>query len=128
MSQLQHARALHLLEDNGLDPTTARYILKRLYDMGFTTRPIPDAPGDAPGLPPDAPPAGDAPAGVHPAKAERQARRAALVSQMRAEVETAKAAKAAELEAAREAERIAREAEDAARARSAAVARVLATL
>lgn len=126
MSQLAYARALHLLEDNGIDPTTARYILKRLADYGYTARERDPSPPIG-GTPHDHTPGG-APVAVHPAKAARQERRASHIAQMRAQVDAARKAKADELAAALAAEQERRSAEDAARERALRVAEVLASM
>lgn len=118
MTQLAHARALNMLADTGIDPDTARYIMKRLYDLGFTVNARDTGPG--------ADPPGDAP--MHPAKAARRATRAEAIRAMRDEVATAREAKAAELEAGIAAERARRTEEDRARERALAVAQVLASM
>ena len=118
MTQLAHARALHMLADTGIDPDTARYIMKRLYDLGFTVRARDTGPG--------ADPPGDAP--MHPAKAARRATRADAIRSARAEIEAAQAAKAAELAAGIAAEQARRAEEDRARERALGVARVLAAM
>jgi len=113
MTQYAHAKALHILEDTGLDPDDARYVMKRLYDLGFThqdphTR---DRGADPP---------------QHPRKAARAQHRSDLIAQMKAETAQARAELAAQREAAIAAEQ-AREAEEkAARERQLAVQAVLA--
>lgn len=119
MTQLAHAKALHLLEDTGLDSDDARYVMKRLYDMGFTFRDRDHA--HAGGAPPA--PSGDA----APARTRRE-RRASYFAQMRAEVEAARLTREAELAAALGAEQERRAEEDRARDRQLAVAKVLADL
>lgn len=119
MTQLAHARALHLLADTGIDPDTARYIMKRLYDLGFTAR--------ARDIDPGVDPPGDA-AAMHPAKAARQAARADVIRSIRDEVAAARESRAAELAAQIAADQTRRVEEDRARARALAVARVLAAM
>lgn len=109
MTQYAHAKALTLLtEEGGVDPTTAAYIMKRLYDLGFTVRTRDTGPGASP------------PA-CRVSGADARA-------QIRAEVAEARAKAEADRQAGIAAERAAREAEDDARQRQLAVARVLATL
>lgn len=119
MTQLAHARALHMLADAGIDPDTARYIMKRLYDLGFTVRARDTGPGADP-------PGDDAP--VHPAKAARRAVRADAIRSARDEIAAARDAKAAELAAGIAAEQSRRAEEDRARERALAVAQVLASM
>lgn len=122
MTQLAHARALHMLADTGIDPDTARYIMKRLYDFGFTARARDTGPGaDPPGR-------ADAEAPIHPAKAARRAARTDAIRSMRDEVAAAREAKAAELAAGIAAEQARRAEEDAARERALGVARILAQM
>lgn len=113
MSQYEHARALHILEDTGLDPDDARYVMKRLYDLGFTVRSRDPQPGTSP------------PA-AHPRKVARAQARADLLAHARDEIEAARAAKRAEEAAAIEAARKAEAEERAARERRLAVQAVLA--
>lgn len=108
MTQHAHARALHLLADNGVDPETAAYIMKRLYDFGFTVR-TRDTGGGA------SPPA------VAVSASDARAR-------IRAEVAAAREEKERERQAAIAAEKERRAAEDAARERQLAVAAVLASM
>lgn len=116
MTQYAHAKALHLLEDTGLDPDDARYVMKRLYDLGFAHQD------------PHTRDRGADPPTAHPRKAARAQHRSDLIAQMKAETEQARAKLAAERDAAIEAER-AREAEEkAARERQLAVQAVLAGL
>ena len=119
MTQLAHARALHMLADTGIDPDTARYIMKRLYDLGFTARARDTGPGADP-------PGETSP--MHPAKAARQADRAAAIRSARDEIAAARDAKAAELRRSRPAEQARRAEEDRARERALAVAQVLASM
>jgi hypothetical protein len=115
MTQYMHAKAIHLLEDTGLDPDDARYVMKRLYDLGFGYVGTRDTgPGASP------------PATQHPRKAARTQRRADLIAQMKAETAKAREQIAAELEAALAAERERELAEKAARERRLAVQAVLA--
>lgn len=120
MTQYAHARALHLLEDTGLDPDDARYVMKRLYDMGFVHQ-DPHA-RDRGADPPDQHQA------PHPRKAARAQTRAALIDQMKAETAQARAELAAQRDAAIEAERVREAEEKAARERQLAVQAVLAGL
>lgn len=116
MTQYAHARAIHLLEDTGLDPDDARYVMKRLYDMGFVHQD------------PHARDRGADPPGQHPRKAARAQTRAALIDQMKAETAQARAELAAQRDAAIEAERVREAEEKAARERQLAVQAVLAGL
>lgn len=109
MTQHAHAKALNLLADNGVDPETAAYIMKRLYDFGFTVR-TRDTGGGASPPTADTIPASDARARI------------------RAEVAAARAEKDRERQAAIAAEKARRAAEDAARERQLAVAAVLASM
>lgn len=110
MSQLQHARALNIMDDAGIDPDTARYVLKRLYDMGMTFRaPDPD------------------PVGASPPTARGAPRidRAQLIAGARAQIQQAAAEKKAAEEAAAERVRAEEAAAAAQRQRELAVQRVL---
>jgi len=118
MTQYAHAKALHLLEDTGLDPDDARYVMKRLYDMGFTHDPGTRERGVSP-------PA-TAVGAPHPRKAARAQTRADLIAKMKAETARAREENAAELEAALAAQREREAAEKAARDRTLAVQAVLA--
>jgi hypothetical protein len=120
MTQYMHAKALHLLEDTGLDPDDARYVMKRLYDLGFGYVGTRDTGTGA--SPPDQAPQ----TAQHPRKVARAQHRADLIRQMRAETAQARAEKAAELEAAIEAQRQREAYEKAARERTLAVQAVLA--
>jgi hypothetical protein len=117
MSQHAHVRAINLLEDTGLDPDDARYVMKRLYDMGFVHQ---DPHARDRGA--------DPPATHHPRKAARAQTRAALIDQMKAETAQARAELAAQRDAAIEAERVREAEEKAARERHLAVQAVLAGL
>jgi hypothetical protein len=116
MTQYAHARALHLLEDTGLDADDARYVMKRLYDLGFGYVGTRDT---GPGA---------SPPGQHPRKAARAQTRAALIDQMKAETAQARAELAAQRDAAIEAERAQEAEEKAALERQLAVQAVLAGL
>lgn len=116
MTQYAHAKALHLLEDTGLDPDDARYVMKRLYDMGFVHQD------------PHARDRGADPPATHPRKAARAQTRADLIAKMKAETAQAREQKAAELEAAIVAQREREAEEKAARERQIAVQAVLAGL
>lgn len=116
MSQHAHARAINLLEDTGLDPDDARYVMKRLYDMGFVHQD------------PHARERGADPPTQHPRKAARAQTRAALIAQMKAETAQAREGLAAQRDAAIEAERVREAEEKAARERQLAVQAVLAGL
>ena len=116
MSQYAHARAIHLLEDTGLDADDARYVMKRLYDMGFVHQD------------PHARDRGADPPATHPRKAARAQTRAALIDQMKAETAQARAELAAQRDAAIEAERVREAEEKVARERHLAVQAVLAGL
>jgi hypothetical protein len=119
MSQYAHARALHLLEDTGLDPDDARYVMKRLYDLGLGYVGTRDTG-------PGASPPGQTATSQHPRKVARAQHRADLIEQMRAETARARAEKAAELEAAIAAQRQREADEKATRDRQLAVQAVLA--
>lgn len=108
-----------MLADAGIDPDTARYILKRLYDIGFTARDT--GPGDDP-------PATSTTTVPHPAKTARRAARVNALRTARAEVAAAREAKAAEIAAGISAEHEERLKEDRARERAAAVAKILSTI
>jgi hypothetical protein len=114
MTQYMHAKAIHLLEDTGLDPDDARYVMKRLYDLGFGYVGTRDT---GPGA---------SPPGTHPRKAARAQTRAALIAQMKDETARAREQKQAELEQALQAERDREVAEKATRERQLAVQAVLA--
>jgi hypothetical protein len=116
MTQYAHARMLHILEAIGVDPDDARYVMKRLYDLGFGYVGTRDTGSGA------------SPPGQHPRKTARTQTRAALIAQMKAETAQAREQKAAELEAAIAAQREHEEAEKAARDRQLAVQAVLAGL
>lgn len=109
MTQHAHARALNLLADNGIDPETSAYIMKRLYDFGFTVRTRDTSGGASPPV-----------AGAVSASDAR--------ARIRAEVAAAREEKERERQAAIAAENERRAAEDAARERQLAVAAVLASM
>lgn len=114
MSQHAHVRAINLLQDTGLDPDDARYVMKRLYDMGFVHQ---DPSTRERGADPPTP---------HPRKVARAQTRADLIAQMKAETAAAREQIAAEEAAAVEAERQREADEKAARERQLAVQAVLA--
>lgn len=116
MTQYMHAKAIHLLEDTGLDPDDARYVMKRLYDLGFGYVGTRDTGSGA--SPPD----------QHPRKVARAQHRSDLIAQMKAETAAARQQLAAEEAAAVEAERQREAEEKAARERQLAVQAVLAGL
>lgn len=116
MSQYAHARALHILEDTGLDADDARYVMKRLYDLGFVHQE------------PSTRDRGADPPTTHPRKVARAQHRSDLIAQMKAETEQARTKLAAQREAAIEAERQREIEEKAARDRQLKVQAVLAGL
>jgi hypothetical protein len=116
MTQYMHAKAIHLLEDTGLDPDDARYVMKRLYDLGFGYVGTRDTGSGA--SPPD----------QHPRKVARAQHRSDLIAQMKAETAEARERIAAQRDAAIAEERAREEAEAAARERQLAVQAVLAGL
>lgn len=109
MTQHAYARALNLLADNGIDPDTARYIMKRLHDFGYEARRRDPGPGGT------SPPA-------------HRITRTEAITRARAAVDAAKEKAEADRIAGLAAEAKARAAEDAARARQLAVAKVLSAM
>lgn len=115
MTQHAHARALNFLTDTiGLERVDAEFVMKRLYDMGFSARtthaPVHDPPA------------------VATQRAARKADRAQAAAQARAAIEAARARHAAAEEAARAEAAAAEVAEKARRDRELAVQAVLAGL